>query len=1027
MREENSMPWHRRSFERFVYESLPELLAQRLPLAGYHAEPTGTYACRISVIIAAAGKHLSVTYEDVPQPDAEGVFEIDGRCRIVHPTASDRHLERAEIRCVGEQLLDYLDAQLGKAPTDLDWDESLVRSFLPLDQWVRELLRGDAGAPVNDLNETNWLARQADLRRLVIDKSPEEILREPYPPETGRRGRVITAGQFGRTCPFETPEGTNVGRVLHLALGAEIRDGRIIVTDDRPGAALGLTASMVPFMEHDDGNRLLMGVNMMRQWLTPPDPEPALVQSGNEPDAPGFWCGRDLLTAFIPWGVNTYEDALVISGPAAQRLGYPQALEPGDKLSNRHGQKGVVSRILADRDMPHLQDGTPVELLCSSMGLHTRLNYGQVREAVMGRVAKRRGERVIVAPFQAPSDEDMRRQLLEAGLPETGMEVLKAGRGGEPLRSQSTVGWVYWGKTSHLASDKFRVYVTPPGGMRQGAMEYMAMRDAEAYASIADRFALSAQSRDDAEALVERVANGSALRAVPPTSPCKQLFRRMAMASVRSEFRDSRVAFRFATPPEPRLKLTLPVRHPWQGDRELAEIGILEGDPAYARLTEANSRLKRMLASEAPKGVIERAVNQLQASADEYLDALVRPEHLQLEDRLLFSGRAVIAPGEDLSVEQAALPEEMAWTLFGPLVVRELAERQEVEKRTDRASQALDRIMARSWVIINRAPTLAPTCLVAFRPVRDKGSVVRLHALVTPWMNADYDGDQVAVFLPLTEAAQREAGEKLSVCGHLRRDPSLIRWMVPHQEILWALADLSRTSEGRREIDELTGVQVSAPDGFVTRESFSKALKRVIERGGVDRVIEVVNRLARRGFELVRTWGASMNPFLGSAVKRPAIDADVITELVEGWCDFDDPGFGPQALAVKSGARGNVRQQVMLLGGMIIATVEGKLVPLQQGLCDGRTPQETLQAVVGAREGLAETARQALLGTFEFARAHYGWTPKGVQGYGVLARAMRSRRPGIVFAHAAATGEVDPLTDLDSRLFVGLPVTEAGA
>jgi len=202
------------------------------------------------------------------------------------------------------------------------------------------------GAPrwpcdLDDFEVANWLTRRTALRRLVI----------PY------RQHLITASQLGRTCPFETPEGTNIGKVLSIAVGAEIRDGRLVIFDDRPEAALGLSASMIPFLENDDANRVLSGANMMRQWIAPPDPEPALVQTANEPALPGFWCGRNLLTAFVSWG-ETFEDAIVLSESAAAKLNYPRPVEAGDKFSNRHGAKGVVARILPDDEMPHLPDGT---------------------------------------------------------------------------------------------------------------------------------------------------------------------------------------------------------------------------------------------------------------------------------------------------------------------------------------------------------------------------------------------------------------------------------------------------------------------------------------------------------------------------------------------------------------------------------------------------------------------------------------------------------------------------------------------
>ena len=201
------------------------------------------------------------------------------------------------------------------------------------------------------------------------------------------------------------PEGPNIGRVLTIAQGAEIREQRLVVVDDRPEATLGLSASAIPLLEHDDANRALMGANMLRQWVPQSTPEPALVQTGLEPDADDFWAGRNLLTAFVSWGADTFDDGILVSESCARRFDAPYALEPGDKLSNRHGTKGVVSRVLPDAQMPHLPDGTPVDLVYNFFGLHVRMNFGQVREAVLGTIARRRGEPVLAPPFGAPSAE----------------------------------------------------------------------------------------------------------------------------------------------------------------------------------------------------------------------------------------------------------------------------------------------------------------------------------------------------------------------------------------------------------------------------------------------------------------------------------------------------------------------------------------------------------------------------------------------------------------------------------------------
>ena len=92
--------------------------------------------------------------------------------------------------------------------------------------------------------------------------------------------RVFAPGDAGRTCPFMMPEGPNIYRLRSIASGAAVRDGRLVVVDERPEAGLSTVTALIPFLEHNDPSRLLMGSNMLRQWIAPPDPEPALVQTG---------------------------------------------------------------------------------------------------------------------------------------------------------------------------------------------------------------------------------------------------------------------------------------------------------------------------------------------------------------------------------------------------------------------------------------------------------------------------------------------------------------------------------------------------------------------------------------------------------------------------------------------------------------------------------------------------------------------------------------------------------------------------
>ncbi len=429
-------PWHKASYDQFLSDSLPQLLAERLPLASYQVI-TGDPADHTCTVVVELAGGAQANYPAIPQPDEAGLFYLNGNPLVVIPLASGEELDQAEITCVGEQLYAYVRERLGQASNGLSWDAEMLRAWLPLERWVNEFLQATA----QPLDRTNWLSRHKHLRSLLIP---------------GRQ-KVVAPGQVGRVCPFETPEGPNIGKAFTVAVGAEIRERRLVIVDPRPEASLGLSASMLPFLEHNDPNRLLMAANMLRQGIPLNQPEPAWVQTGLEPDAPDFWCGHNLLTAFVSWGPGTSEDGILLSELAARRLNDPFPVEPGDKISNRHGSKGVVSYILPDEQMPHLPDGTPVELVYNFPGLRTRMHLGQVREAVMSHIARAEGAPAIVPPFHAPSRQELRQRLIAAGLPESGMETLTRGKNGPALELPSTAGWVYWTRLDHLAKDKIRV------------------------------------------------------------------------------------------------------------------------------------------------------------------------------------------------------------------------------------------------------------------------------------------------------------------------------------------------------------------------------------------------------------------------------------------------------------------------------------------------------------------------------------------------------------------------------------------
>jgi DNA-directed RNA polymerase subunit beta len=165
----------------------------------------------------------------------------------------------------------------------------------------------------------------------------------------------------------------------------------------------------------------------------------------------------------------------------------------GDKMAGRHGNKGVISRILPEEDMPFLEDGTPLQVVLNPLGVPSRMNIGQVLEVHLGMAAKKLGWHVATPVFDGAREPDIRRALSDAGYPEDGKLQLYDGRTGMPFDNRVTVGYMYMLKLHHLVDDKIHARSTGPyslvtqqplggkaqfGGQRFGEMEVWAL---EAY------------------------------------------------------------------------------------------------------------------------------------------------------------------------------------------------------------------------------------------------------------------------------------------------------------------------------------------------------------------------------------------------------------------------------------------------------------------------------------------------------------------------------------------------------------------
>lgn len=165
-------------------------------------------------------------------------------------------------------------------------------------------------------------------------------------------------------------------------------------------------------------------------------------------------------------------------------------ISEGDKISGRHGNKGVIAKILPENDMPFMADGTPIEIVLNPLGVPSRMNVGQILEVHLGWAAKTLGFRIITPIFNGAKEEEIKQALIEAKLPKDGKAILFDGRTGRPFDQKVTVGYSYILKLNHLVDDKIHARSTGPyslvtqqplggkaqfGGQRFGEMEVWAL------------------------------------------------------------------------------------------------------------------------------------------------------------------------------------------------------------------------------------------------------------------------------------------------------------------------------------------------------------------------------------------------------------------------------------------------------------------------------------------------------------------------------------------------------------------------
>ncbi len=204
----------------------------------------------------------------------------------------------------------------------------------------------------------------------------------------------------------------------------------------------------------------------------------------------------------------------------------------GDKLSGRHGNKGVISMILPEEDMPYAEDGTPIDIILSPLGVPSRMNLGQILEIHLGMAAHKLGYQAIVPPFLGAKHDEISEELKAAGLPENGKIKLFDGRNGEPLEQDVAVGYMYMLKLHHMVEDKIHMRSIGPyslitqqplggkaqgGGQRFGEMEVWALEGYGAAYTLREMLTIKSDDISGRSATFDSIIKNEPIR--PPNAP----------------------------------------------------------------------------------------------------------------------------------------------------------------------------------------------------------------------------------------------------------------------------------------------------------------------------------------------------------------------------------------------------------------------------------------------------------------------------------------------------------------------------
>ena len=356
----------------------------------------------------------------------------------------------------------------------------------------------------------------------------------------------------------------------------------------------------------------------------------------------------------------------------------------------------------------------------------------------------------------------------------------------------------------------------------------------------------------------------------------------------------------------------------------------------YRRVINRNNRLKHLQGIGAPEVIQRNEKRMLQEAVDALIDNSMRKGPMGpatgasrrplrsladmlrgkqgrfranlLGKRVDYSGRSVIVVGPQLDLHECGLPKTMAMELFKPFVIQKLLEREHaynirgaihlIEDGDDVAWAILEEVIEDKYVLLNRAPTLHRLSVQAFKPILIEGSAIQLHPLVCPAFNADFDGDQMAVHVPISRAAQREAGEIMLASKNLLKPASGFPIAVPRHDMVLGIYVMTQMAEpedtdalpcfadmqeaklahglGRVTLTEPIRVRINKPVANDAKAFLQAEVSEALVVTSIGRI--VVNDVLSDAFPFINAQmkDKDLNRLTGELIRRAGVDAAAV-------------------------------------------------------------------------------------------------------------------------------------------------------